>query len=211
VPGSRVNSDPECIKAVELAGTLLADLGHHVQYETVPELDEPTMTDSFRILFSVAIAREVARWESRLGIAIGESNLEARNWATACYGNSMTATRYVAARESLSRYGRRLTQWWSSGHDILVTPTMPQLPPVLGTYDAQRESMSQLGAFTRPFNVTGQPAISVPLHQAANGLPVGVQLAAPYGRDDWLLSVATALEAATGWNTRFPALAMTAG
>jgi amidase len=71
--------------------------------------------------------------------------------------------------------------------------------------------MTQLGAFTRPFNVTGQPAISLPLHQAANGLPVGVQLAAPYGRDDWLLSVATALEAATGWNTRFPALAMTAG
>ena len=104
-----------------------------------------------------------------------------------------------------------MAAWWASGFDLLVTPTTAQPPPRLGALasppDAPLEGFvraAPYGAFTAVFNLTGQPAISLPLHWTADGLPVGVQLVAAFGREDLLLRVAAQLEQARPWKDRRP-------
>jgi amidase len=109
-------------------------------------------------------------------------------------------------------WARRVVVWWSDAFDVLLTPTTTQPPPRLGVMapDAELEQLSSMiGALTRlvaPFNATGQPAMSLPLHWTADGLPVGVQLVAAYGREDLLLRLAAQLEAAQPWHGRLPGL-----
>ena len=94
---------------------------------------------------------------------------------------------------------------------MLLTPTCPGPAPPLGELAPDNpvpELLARMGAvtaFTMPFNVTGQPAISLPLHWSADGLPVGVQLAGAYGREDLLLRLASQLEEARPWRDRRPA------
>ena len=101
--------------------------------------------------------------------------------------------------------------WWASGFDLLLTPTLPQPPPPLGTFTPSREDpvaagmrAAQFAGFTSPFNMTGQPAISLPLEWNDEGLPIGIQLAAAYGREDLLIRVAAQLEQARPWAERRP-------
>jgi amidase len=100
--------------------------------------------------------------------------------------------------------------WWED-HDVLVTPTMPVLPTRLGAFDSPPDNpleglalSTTVVLYTAPFNITGQPAISLPLHWSEGGLPVGVQLVAAYGREDQLFQVAAQLEAAAPWAGRTP-------
>ena len=101
-------------------------------------------------------------------------------------------------------------RWWED-FDLLITPTMAELPPPLGEFQAPPDDpTAPLGrsggivVFTAPFNITGQPAVSLPLHWSAEGLPVGVQLVAGYAREDRLLQVAAQLERARPWVDRRP-------
>jgi amidase len=104
-----------------------------------------------------------------------------------------------------------LAQWYT-GYDVLVTPVSPEPPTPLGELTAEGQGdpfalvmrVSGLITFTFPYNITGQPAVSLPLHWTADGLPVGVQLAAPTGREDVLIQVASQIEAAQPWSTRRP-------
>jgi len=96
-----------------------------------------------------------------------------------------------------------------SGFDLLLTPTLGEPPPPLGSFDdsgpdpmAAFERAFLCGCFTAAFNATGQPAISLPLHWSEDGLPIGVQLVAPLGREDLLLQVASQLERAAPWADR---------
>ena len=106
---------------------------------------------------------------------------------------------------------RRVAEWWADGFDLLLTPTLAEPPVPLGTFASPPDNplfgLMRAGAFTPftpPFNVTGQPAVSLPLHITAEGLPVGVQLVAAYGREDVLIRVAAQLEEATPWADRRP-------
>jgi amidase len=99
------------------------------------------------------------------------------------------------------------------GFDLLLTPTCAEPPPALGTFDAPPDNplapvvrAIPFATFTAGFNSTGQPAISLPLHQSADGLPIGVQLVGAYGREDLLLRVAAQLEEARPWADRMPAV-----
>ncbi len=103
--------------------------------------------------------------------------------------------------------------WWADGWDLLLTPTLAELPLPLGTIannpDNPMEAMVravQFVPFTPPFNMSGQPAINVPVEWTDDGLPVGVQLVAGYGREDVLIRVAGQLEAAKPWAHRKPEL-----
>jgi amidase len=96
--------------------------------------------------------------------------------------------------------------WWhpadgSHGFDLLVTPVLASPPPPLGYLSGPEGAarVAELLLFTAQFNVTGQPAISLPLHRTAGGLPVGSQLVAAYGREDVLVRVAAQLETAAPW------------
>ena len=110
-----------------------------------------------------------------------------------------------------------MAAWWTSpeqggqGFDLLVTPTVGAPPPELGWFTAagneqEGRRINSFIPYTAQFNVTGQPAISLPLHWTEDGLPVGVQLVAGYGREDVLVRVAAALEEAAPWADRRPAV-----
>jgi amidase len=121
----------------------------------------------------------------------------------------------VEAVRSTQLHGRPLVATLVDGLDVLVTPTMAVEPPPCGSVweGADVEPMLALmncfpmAVFTSVWNVTGLPALSLPLHQAASGLPVGVQLVAGPWREDVLLQLGTALEQAVPWRDRRPALA----
>ena len=126
-------------------------------------------------------------------------------------GRSYTAPQWLSTPEWLQEWTRRMAAWWGGGFDLLVTPTIAEPPPPLGEFGSPPENPLQalfraasLVPFTPPFNVTGQPAVSLPLHWNNDGLPIGVQLVAAYGRDDVLLRVAAQLEEAQPWADRLP-------
>ena len=104
----------------------------------------------------------------------------------------------------MQSWSRGVAQWWET-HDLLVTPTSPELPVRLGELAPTNDDpgvMTRHGTLTTfmiPFDVTGQPAISLPLHWSESGLPVGVQIAVGYAREDVLLRVAAQLEEAAPW------------
>ena len=136
-------------------------------------------------------------WGKRLGREIKQDEVEPWTWTLAESGRRQTAAQHVAALEERLRHARGLNQWWAGGADILLTPTMPQLPPLLGL---EPEIINTTyGRFTIPWNFSGQPAISLPMHISSNGLPVGVQLVAAYAREDLLLRLAAQLEKHHPW------------
>jgi amidase len=198
---------PDCAEAVGHAARLLAELGHHVDEATIGALDEP-VDHAFGTVMTVAIARDVDRWSRRLGRDI-TAELEPGNAFLAQAGRQISGTDYVVAIEDMQAWSRGVAAWWND-HDVLVVPTSPEPPVELGRLaPANRDPdaparMSELVTFTVPFDITGQPAISLPLSWNRDGLPIGVQLVAAYGREDVLLRVAAQLETAQPWQDRRP-------
>jgi len=209
-PGGLATTMPECAAATEDAARLLESLGHHVD-ASAPAVDDPAVSANFLTVVSSWIAYELDDWAARTGEEITEDDVEASTWTYAEMGRQVTGPQYVAAREGLYRTTRTVTRWWADGYDVLVTPTVPEKPPVLGGFEPTAENPMQtfvrsgeIVAFTAPFNVTGQPAISLPLAWSDDGLPIGVQLIAAAGREDVLLRVASQLEVARPWADRWP-------
>ena len=203
-----VESSPDCIEAVESTAKLLEVLGHTVAPTRLEALDPP-IDHAFGIVLTVAVARDVVRWSARLGRDI-TNELEPTNSFLAQVGAKVQGTDYVTALDDIQTWSRGVSMWWDS-NDILIIPTSPEPPVPLGTISPDADSdgtasarMSTLVSFTSPFDLTGQPAISLPLHWNDDGLPIGVQLVAAYGREDVLLQVAAQLEAARPWAARRP-------
>ena len=120
------------------------------------------------------------------------------------------AVAYLESRAWIGMWARRMADWWD-GHDLLLTPTLGAPPPQLGWFAAdgpehEGRRIASVIPYTAQFNMTGQPAVSLPLHWTPAGLPVGVQLVAGYGREDVLVRVASQLEQAAPWADRHPAL-----
>jgi len=198
-------SHPDIARAVESTAAVLAELGHDVDAATIPALDG-SYNRAFVAVLSTAVARDVDRWSARLGRDI-IAELEPMNQFFAASGRTVSAVEYVAAMEELQAWTRRVAAWWVD-HDVLVVPTSPEPPVPLGVLAPTNlepgvaDKMGRLASFTAPFDVTGQPAISLPLHWNDDGLPIGVQLVAAYGREDVLLRVAAQLEGARPWADR---------
>jgi amidase len=125
--------------------------------------------------------------------------------------NAQSGTELLIAMDYLRRMSRRILEFWTD-HDVLVTPTLAKPPIEIGALrPAEGEPPIQMlinsaawVPFTPVFNVTGQPAISLPLHESADGLPVGVQFAGPPAGEEMLLSLAAQLEQARPWAERRP-------
>jgi amidase len=203
---------PECVAAVERTVALLETLGHDVAPDSPAALDASGL-DQFALVLSTAVARDLDRWSERLGRAdrpIGDDEVEPFTAMLAGLGRHVSAVQYATGIERLQGWARGVATWWEE-HDLLVLPTSPELPFELGAYDPNRDPMNagrmgRLVTFTAPFNATGQPAISLPLHWASTPggatLPVGVQLVAAYGREDVLLRVAACCSAPGGRRSR---------
>jgi len=159
------------------------------------------------------IAREVDRWSERIGRPIAIEELEPQNQALVGMAQGVTASAYVGALEALQRWARGVAGWFDD-FAVLMVPTIPEPPFPLGRLAAgqgdgflQLLDNGSLITFTLPFNATGQPAISLPLGMSSEGLPIGVQFVAPFGREDVLFRLAAQLEAAAPWADRRPPVA----
>jgi amidase len=201
--------DPQCRAAVAAAARLLESLGHHVE----PSAPAAMFEEEFgRIFGTIIIAADTEAtfqaFEMLLGRPIGEDEIEPRNAGHRRTGRELSAVAYLQARSWLGMWARRMADWWND-HDLLVTPTLGAPPPELGWFTAAgpEQEGARIASFipyTAQFNMTGQPAISLPLHWTPDGLPVGVQLVAAYGREDVLIRVASQLEQAAPWSDRHP-------
>jgi amidase len=212
-PGGLASVDDECIAAVEDAARLLESLGHSVEEAAPAALDDATGLAGFGAVMTSSLHADLAELAEKAGRPVTADDVEPMTWTTYENGASLHAGEYVSALARTHRWTRDTVAWWlRDGFDLLLTPTCAEPPPVLGDVGDQRDGGVHAGArsvpfavFTAPFNITGQPAMSVPLYVAASGLPVGVQLVgAPY-REDVLLRVAAQLEQARPWiDTRPP-------
>jgi amidase len=208
--GELYTADPDCAEAAGAAGRLLESLGHHVEEAAPAAMFESGFARHFNTIIAADTETSFGAFEAILGTPIADAHIEPRNAHYRRVGKALTAVDYLRARQWLGMWTRRMADWWT-GHDLLVTPTVGAPPPELGWFTAagpEQEGARIAGfiPYTAQFNMTGQPAISLPLHWTASGLPVGVQLVAGYGREDLLIRVASQLEQAAPWADRHPAL-----
>lgn len=199
---------PECLAAVQSTGRLLESLSHTVEDSFPPALTGPTgLGQALSIIASSATAARLDAWSERIGRKIGSADVEPHVWERSELGRTFTAVQVHAAMQRLVTGVMRVPEWWAEGFDLLVTPTMQQLPPTIGSFSYEQQG-AIFGLFTMPFSVTGQPAISLPLHWSPDGLPVGVQLVGAYGREDLLLRLAAQLEMARPWSEKRPTIGL---
>jgi amidase len=211
-PGNRYPVDPECVAAAEGAARLLESLGHHVEPTDGGFLDQPGLMITFGVAWAVNAASALHTWAQWVGRAVTADDVEPITWALAERGRGIDAVAYVDALTNLQTHCRQIMSWWDD-HDLLLTPTLGEPAPPLGSFAvdpadpfAGYARSGRFAPFTPVANMTGQPAISLPLHQTAGGLPAGVQLVAAYGREDVLLQVAGQLETARPWAGLRPAV-----
>ena len=212
VPG--LQSHPECVTAVRGARDLLESFGHAVEESSplAPEMVEAMdLEDTFLTRWAAGQAASLDQFAVILGREVREDDVEPLTWALAEVGRERSSGRYLRDVAIHQAVARAIAAWYEGGFDLLLTPTMSEPPVPLGSYDDSGEDPLEAfrravpaGAFTAIFNSTGQPAVSVPLHWTEDGLPVGVQLAAPYGREDLLIAVGAQLEQARPWADRRP-------
>lgn len=211
-PGGQQPVHPDCVRGVEIAAKALAELGHHVDEAHPEALDDPANTQSHVVVVACNVGRAVDAIGQKLGRALGPEDVEPLTWALAQLAQAYPAPKYLETLEAVHALGRRVARWWESGFDLLLTPITAQPAPAIGALDVDSENpladwakSAPYACFTSPFNQTGQPAISLPLHIGAAGIPIGTQLVAAYGREDLLLRVAAQLEQLRPWKHHRPA------
>ena len=210
-PIGGVDVDSDCVAAAEDAARLLASLGHRVEASHPETLDSPELMGHFGIVWAAGTARDLDDYSELVGEQITQDDVEPLTWALAQSGRELGASEYIGALSALQACSRAIAEWWDGGFDLLLTPTLGEPPVPLGTFAAPPDNplhgYFRAGAFvpfTSQFNITGQPAISLPLYSSAEGLPIGSQLVAAYGREDMLLRIAAQLEQARPWADRRP-------
>lgn len=198
---------PDCAAAVRDAAALCAELGHEV-VEAAPAIDGPTWAEAFTTAFSAGCAATVDRWALRIGRTPTAEDFEPFTWALQQKGRGYSAAGYIHAQQRLQLGALEVARFFRD-YDLWLTPTLAEPPVPLGTFDPSPED--PLRSFDRgmefcPFtpiaNVTGQPAMSVPLFWNAEGLPVGSHFLARFGHEATLFRLAAQLEAARPWAGR---------
>jgi amidase len=201
---------PDCVAAARDAAQLLESLGHRVEETFPPALVDPVLVRHFTTLWASTLVYNLRYWERKVGREITEADVEPLTWSLAGLGRSITAPDYVDAQHAALELGRRVEEWYASGFDLLLTPTLGEPPVEIGTFSTPDEPLlgflraATFVPYTPLANMTGEPAISLPLNWNADNLPIGIQLMGAYGREDVLLRVAAQLEQARPWVDRLP-------
>jgi len=207
-PAGTTTTHGACISAVEAAADLLADLGHEVVEASPEAFDEGGLVDHFTTCYTAWVAHEIEHLSAVVGQPVERGDVEEATWSLLDAGRKVSAADYLLALDSLHGFSRRMVGWWNDGFDLLLTPSIAEPPTPLGSFSGDDPIVGlvrsvEVVAFTAPFNTTGQPAISLPLHWE-EGLPIGVQLVGAYGQEDVLLRVAAQVEEARPWADRRP-------
>ncbi len=202
--------DPECVAAVHDAARLLESLGHSVTEAGPAALDDGALLETFTTVMVSSLRADLAEVAAEIGRPVTADDVEPSTWASYEAGAAIDAGMYVQALLKMQAWARRTIAWWfDDGFDLVLTPTLAEPAPAIGELTHPETGGGRLlpfVLFTAPFNVTGQPAMSVPLAMSESGLPIGIQLvAAPY-REDLLIRVAAQLEQTSPWADRRPAV-----
>ncbi|PZU57001.1 MAG: amidase [Sphingobium sp.] len=207
---------PVVAAAVETVARQCTALGHHVE---IAEIDMGVAWEDFLMANARIWTSNLAGWIDALAGATGrpvdESTLEHSTLACYAFGRALRATELLAAFDIRNRVTRNLGAWFAT-NDVLMSPTLPDLPAPIGWFSERSANLDGFGwtellfnytPFTPVFNVTGSPAMSMPLaHDDTSGLPIGVQFAAGFGREDILFRLAGQLERAMPWTQRRPTI-----
>jgi amidase len=201
----------DCVEAVTSAGRLLESLGHRVEVSYPPEVASSDLNPHTVAVIACSQARVVEDFGRLIGRELGPDDMDCDNWALTEMGRQVSGTQYLAAMQAHQDFRRSVAAWWTDGFDLLITPTISAPPPKIG--EMVPDPATPLGAFIRsgallpftvPFNITGQPAVSLPLHWNDAKLPIGVQFVAAMEREDLLIRVASQLEQEVEWSKRRP-------
>jgi amidase len=210
-PGGKRPND-EIGTAVEEMAHFLGRAGHAVGSFVFPA--SANIGDAALVIWLTAIAEEIDFYQKSVGRPPEADELEALTWESIAVGKRSSAIDYVRARRALTRATRDMAE--ASKHfDVLLLPTTADHAPRIGQIDGRTAAFNLdrwnadsygYAPYTEIFNVTGQPAISLPLAVSRSGLPIGIQFAAPLGEDARLLALAAWLEREQPWNARLAAL-----
>lgn len=219
----RPDPHPEAVRAVERSAELLTELGHEVE-EVEPPHDDRQLGRDFLTIWMVGQAIELARAKRETGA--GDDGFELETLLLAALGRSIGGVELQSAQERRSEHTAALAAFHDT-HDLLLTPALSEPPIRVGALDmpaAQQvggrlalrtgtaKVLKHLGVvdqvvernlawvpFTQLANLTGRPAISLPLYRTADDLPLGVQFVGPLRSESLLLRLAAQLERATPW------------
>jgi amidase len=204
--------DPQARRAVEDAAELLESLGHDAEEVEAPWKGQ-NLLRVFAVVFGTPVAMGIFFGAQVTGREPSEELVEPLSWTMWNGVQKRTALDYLLARTQLASFARGIVPLWDD-HDVVLTPALAERPVRIGDIDPCSddpwEDFRRSGKFTpytALFNVTGQPAISVPLFQGDDGLPLAVQLAGRPADESTLLSLAAQLEEARPWADRRPELA----
>jgi amidase len=199
----------DCVRAVHEAAKLCSELGHEVS-EASPAIDGKLLVESFMALWCAGVAEEIEAIALVTGRKQTPEQYEELTWSLAERGRAVSAPAYLLALSALQRIARQVGRFFLD-HDIWLTPTLAEPPLPLGSFDARPDNplrglkrSLEWVPFTPICNATGQPAMSVPLHWNAGGLPIGTHFVGRFGGESTLLRLAAQLEEARPWKDRWP-------
>ena len=215
-PLSHSPVDPQCAEAARAAARLCESLGHHVE-EAAPKIDTAQLAFASFAIMGPSIAADVADRAKATGIQPGPEVLEPITLGFIEYGKSFSGLDYARANTILQTAAITMGEFMAD-YDLILSPTLAAPPLKLGriglTPDCDLQTWGQRAALFSPYaqiaNMTGQPAMSVPLAMSAEGLPIGVMFLGRYGQEDLLFRLAGQLERTAPWAGRRPPLARSA-
>ena len=224
--------DTECRKAVEHAGSLLENLGHHVE-EAEPAIDGDALAKTYLMIYFGEVAADIRELKPILGRKARHTDVESPTWVVKLLGEVYTAGDFVSSKRSFNVFCRQMGDFLQT-FDLYLTPTTAFPPAAIGELMpkpaeqtlmrfvnrfnlgrllkasgiADKIAVENLARtpFTQLANLTGLPAMSVPLYWTADGLPLGVQFVGRFGDEETLLRLAAQLEQAQPWFDRRPAV-----
>jgi amidase len=201
---------PDCVEAVTSAASLCAELGHDVE-DAAPVFEVELVWQSFTTVLAAGLAWTIANCGRRTGQTPTSEFFEPFVWSFAQKGNGIDAQAYLLALQDLQRAARDIARFFVDYH-IWLTPTISEPPVPLGTFGFSsgddpiefRRRVAAFSPFTYISNVTGQPAMSVPLYWNSDGLPIGTHFSGRFGDEATLFQLAAQLEKARPWSDRRP-------
>ncbi len=209
VPLTGTPVHPACKQAALVAAAHCEALGHIVE-EASPQVSAEHFYEMFTTVWLGTVAWTIRDWARRTGREPTPDQFEAHTWKMYSYDAQRRPSDLLLAIQDMQRMARELAPFFTK-YDVWLTPTSPQPPQPLGWFDFDPTQpkqatarMADIPRFTAIANITGQPAISLPLHWTADGLPVGVQLIGRYADEATLFRLAAQLEQRSPWRSRVP-------
>lgn len=208
-PPLDVSVDRECVAAVNAAAELLGELGHEVE-EAAPDFDGDVLVEPLATVWAVRNLEDAIALEKSLGRRLEPDDLEVTTWELVEYGRSRTALDLAEAAARMAAEARSIGAFFER-YDAWITPTLGRQPTPLGVLNQSQGGAVAWWRFDFAFNpwnpianITGQPAMSVPLHWTSDGIPIGVLVTGRLGQEGTLFRLGGQLEAARPWRDRRP-------